>query len=84
MLALAEKGIWGERINAGGGKQNIISLKEFITLAVPDVKLVKGPQGDYGFAFDNSKATRLTKWKPQVLIREKIPVITQNVRQNLN
>jgi hypothetical protein len=39
--------------------------------------------GDYGFAFDNRKANKLTGWKPEILVREKIPVIAENIRRKI-
>ncbi len=77
---LFERKIFSERIHAGGGKRNLISLKEFVSLAEPAVKIKKLAGGDNGFAFDNRKAFRLTGWKPQVLFRDKIPAIVQNIR----
>ena len=39
--------------------------------------------GDVGFAFDISKANQLTGWNPQVLVRDKIPVIAENIRNGI-
>lgn len=78
---LHEKKVFGEKIHAGGGKKNLISLKEFVRLADPNVKIQKAPGGDFGFAFDNRQAHTLTGWEPQILIRDKIPVIVANIRR---
>jgi len=78
-LLYAQK-VFGEKIHAGGGRKNLISLKEFVRLADPQVKIQKAPGGDYGFAFDNRKAQALTGWEPRVLIRDKIPVLVANIR----
>ena len=72
--------VFGERFHAGGGKKNLISLKEFVRIANPQAKIEKAPGGDYGFAFDNRKALKLAGWEPKILIRDKIPVIAENVR----
>ena len=80
MELLCEKRVFGEKIHAGGGEENLISLNEFVRLADPKVEIESVEGGDYGFAFDNSKALKLTGWKPAVGIREKIPVIVDNVR----
>lgn len=77
---LYQKKIFGEKFNAGGGDKNLISLKEFVRVADPKVEIMNAPGGDYGFAFDISKARTLTGWEPKVLIREKIPVILDNIR----
>lgn len=73
---------FGETIHAGGGEQNLISLREFSQLVDPKVEITDADGGDYGFAYDNSKAFNLCGWSPSVLIREKIGVIAQNIRDN--
>jgi nucleoside-diphosphate-sugar epimerase len=81
---LHEKKIFGEKIHAGGGPDNMISLSEFVRIAQPGVSIEPQPGGDYGFAFDNSKASRLTGWEPGILVRDKIPVIADNIRRNIS
>jgi nucleoside-diphosphate-sugar epimerase len=81
MEQLHGKKVFGEKIHAGGGEENLISLREFVLLADPKAQVESVEGGDYGFAFDNSKALKLTGWKPTVRIREKIPVIMENVRR---
>ena len=78
---ICRKKIFGEKFHAGGGKKNYISLKEFVRLANPKVKILKAKGGDYGFAFDISKARKLTGWEPRILLRDKMPVIVENVRR---
>ena len=80
MEQIHERKIFGETFHAGGGKKNLISLKEFVRIADPKIKIQKVPGGDYGFAFDNTKARKLVGWEPQVLVREKIPVMVKNIR----
>ena len=48
MELLYEKRIYGQKIHAGGGKQNMISLLEFVRIANPEVKVEKMP-GDILF-----------------------------------
>lgn len=83
MLLIHEKKTFGEKFNAGGGRKNLISLKEFIRVADPKVTIQKSKGGDYGFAFDNRKAEKLTGWKPKVLVRERIPVVAENIRRGV-
>ena len=83
MVTLHRKKIFGERIHAGGGRRNLISLREFVERANPNVKVERRPGGDYGFAFDIRKALRLTGWQPTILIREKISVIAGNIRRGI-
>ncbi len=80
MELIHEKKAFGEKYHAGGGKKNLISLKEFVRIAEPKVKIQKVAGGDYGFAFDNRKATKLTGWEPKILVREAIPIIAENIR----
>lgn len=77
---LLENKIYGQKINAGGGSDNLLSLNEFVKLVDPKVKVISADGGDYGFAFDVSKALKLVGWKPQVLLRDKVPVISENIR----
>lgn len=79
---LYERRIAGEKIHAGGGENNLISLREFVQLVDHKVNFETAPGNDYGFAFDNSKAFNLTGWSPIVSIRERIPVILKNVLQS--
>lgn len=80
MELIVEKKVFGERIHASGGSQNMISLRELVRLASQDVQIENEPGGDYGFAFDIRKATRLTGWQPAILIRERIPNMAENIR----
>jgi nucleoside-diphosphate-sugar epimerase len=77
---LLENKIYGQKINAGGGPENLLSLNEFVKLVDPKVKVISADGGDYGFAFEISKAFKLVGWKPQVLLRDKVPVISENIR----
>ena len=62
-----------ERVfNAGGGPQNIISLKEIALLANPDCVVAETAGGDFGFAMDIDPAVQRLGWKPQVEVREAI------------
>lgn len=76
-----EKRVFSEKIHAGGGEKNLISLLELVRLVDPQARIESAPGGDYGFAFDNSKAFRLTGWEPRVLVRDRLPVLVDNVRR---
>ena len=84
MELLYEKKVYGHKLHAGGGNQNMISLLEFVHIANPGVKIEKASGGDYGIAFDISKAFKLTGWEPQILMRDKIPVIAENIRRGIS
>jgi nucleoside-diphosphate-sugar epimerase len=80
MVQLYERKVFGEKIHAGGGEKNFISLREIVQIADPQVKITKAEGGDYGFAYDIRKARELADWEPRVLVREKIPVIVGTIR----
>jgi nucleoside-diphosphate-sugar epimerase len=80
MEAIHSSNAWGEKFHAGGGDANMISLLEFVLTANPGVKVEQAPGGDFGFAFDNSKASKMTGWSPRILVRERIPVLVENIR----
>jgi nucleoside-diphosphate-sugar epimerase len=80
MVQLYERRVFGEKIHAGGGEKNFISLKEIVQIADRQVKITKADGGDYGFAYDIRKARELAEWEPRVLVREKIPIIVRNIR----
>ncbi|MFI5360593.1 MAG: NAD-dependent epimerase/dehydratase family protein [Elusimicrobiota bacterium] len=82
--ALAKKNIYGEKLNAGGGRKNILSVREFLDLVDRKASVEKISGGDYGFAFDNRKASRLTGWKPAIMIRDRIATMIENVRRGLS
>jgi nucleoside-diphosphate-sugar epimerase len=80
MEQLYERKAFGEKIHAGGGEKNFISLREIVQIADPQVKIKQGEGGDYGFAYDVRKARELCGWEPRVLVRQRIPVIAGNIR----
>lgn len=84
MQLIHEKKAFGEKFHAGGGKKNLISLKEFVKTVSASVKILKAPGGDFGFAFDNAKARARTGWEPKILVRDRIPVIAENMRRGLS
>ncbi|MBI4424304.1 MAG: sugar nucleotide-binding protein [Elusimicrobia bacterium] len=70
---------FGEKVNAGGGPENVISLLEFVRLAAPGAKLRRLPGGDWGFAFSNRKLRSRLGFTPRVSLRERIPALAANV-----
>lgn len=83
MELLHEKKIYGHKIHAGGGNQNMICLKDFILKANPRANIENISGGDFGFAFDITKANELTGWNPQILVLDKIPVIAENILKGI-
>lgn len=58
--------------NAGGGSQNVISLREIVARANPSCVIQESSGGDFGFAMDISLAEEKLSWKPKVDVREAI------------
>jgi nucleoside-diphosphate-sugar epimerase len=83
MVLLHEKKVVGEKIHASGGKKSLLSLKEFVRVVNPQVEIQEMPGGDYGFAFDNAKAHRLVGWEPEIVFRERLPLMVENIRKGL-
>jgi nucleoside-diphosphate-sugar epimerase len=83
MEKLVETKVCLEKIHAGGGEANLISLREFVQRVDPQVTIQEAPGGDFGFAFANAKATRLTGWVPEVSVRDRIPVLADNIRRGV-
>lgn len=79
---LAARGAYGHKLNAGGGPENVISLRELLELAVPGARVSAQPGGDHGFAFSNRRASELG-WAPRVRVRERLPVLVANARAGL-
>ena len=44
---------------------------------------MRAPGGVYGFPFDVANAIKLKGWVPQILIRDKINVIVENIRRGI-
>ena len=59
--------------NASFGGKNLISLRELALLANPEVQIETQIGGDFGFAMDNALVEEVLGWKPEVLIRDRIP-----------
>ena len=78
-----EKKAYGQRFHAGGGEANLISLLEFVQRGNSQVVVESAGGGDYGFAFDNSKARQLTGWEPSIRVRDRIPIIAENIRAGI-
>lgn len=68
-LRVFEEGVHQVVINAAGGEENIVSLKEICVESNPEVVIEDGSENsDYGFVMDIRKAADLG-WRPQTNIR---------------
>lgn len=79
ILRILKRRAFGEKLNAGGGPENLISVNEFIARAVPGARVRRLPGGDRGFAFNNRKARTLLGFSPRVRVRDRIPALARNV-----
>jgi nucleoside-diphosphate-sugar epimerase len=77
---LAKKA-FGRKLNAGGGRDNVLSLLEFIRLVDRHAQIRFAPGGDFGFAFSNDGAERAVGWRPRILLRERLPLLIENLRK---
>lgn len=70
ILKIYHSNTYGEIFHAGGGSDNIVSLREICELANSDVLIQSGNTShDYGFVMDISKAEGLG-WRPSIKFRE--------------
>ncbi|MDA2969154.1 MAG: NAD-dependent epimerase/dehydratase family protein [Actinomycetota bacterium] len=77
-LKIFEKGIHQIVINAAGGEENIISLKEICIEANPKVVIEDGSENsDFGFIMDIQNAVNLG-WRPRTNIRTWLRGITRS------
>ena len=83
MEKIVESGVKREKFHAGGGEANLITLREFVQRVDPGVVIQEAPGGDFGFAFDNRKATRMTGWAPTILVRDRLATVAENIRNNI-
>jgi nucleoside-diphosphate-sugar epimerase len=79
ILSAHKNNIFGHKFHLGGGENNIITLREFVLLAQKDTVIIESEGSDLGFAFDSSKAFKYTGWTPEILIRDKIKDIINNI-----
>jgi len=81
VLAMAEKNVWGFKMNAGGGLRNAHSIVEILDLIDPKLPREFVPGGDRGFIADNRRARELFGWEPSILVTEEIPRLLERLRR---
>ena len=70
LLRIHEFDAFGEVYHAGGGEDNVLSLRDLCLAANPSVQIEDGPVSeDYGFLFAIDKARRLG-WEPKINVRK--------------
>jgi len=80
---IVAKGIWGVKMNAGGGKENIVSVLEVVKLINPKAKMKIAPGNDFGFAFNNRIVASVCGWAPAIRLRDRLPQIQQTIEKEL-
>lgn len=72
------------KLNADGGKKNLYSLIQIVKFFNSTVKINFENGDDYGFAFTNYLAKNLIGWKPKILIKDKLDLISKNVQNKVS
>ena len=81
ILNSTKKGI---KINAGGGKKNILSILQLLELIDSNSRISYLPGYDYGFAFSNKAAKIEFNWEPEILFQERLPIIKKNQAKGIS
>lgn len=71
---------WNIKLNAGGGKKNILNLNQVYKIIYNEVKIYReiehkinfSTSPDYGFAFNNNIANTVYNWTPKKVFSEEI------------
>ncbi len=74
----------GIKINAGGGKKNILSILQFLELINSNSKISFYPGNDYGFVFSNKAAKKEFSWEPVILFRDRLPIIKEHLKKGIS
>jgi nucleoside-diphosphate-sugar epimerase len=80
IASMAEGRSWGLTMNAGGGLANSISILEYVQLIAPTTQPKFIPNGDLGFIANNRLARDMFKWTPQIMFRERISQVFENLK----
>ena len=74
---------FGVKLNAGGGPENIHSVREVIHMYSPDAEVNESADnGDYGFVFSNKRAEEVFKWHPKFRFTDRVPIILDNIKNS--
>ena len=74
---------FGIKLNAGGGRENTLSVREVIYMYSQDAKVQESADdGDYGFVFSNKRVEQKFNWHPKIRFTDQVPIILENIRKN--
>ena len=73
----------GVQLNAGGGRENVLSVREIVDLIDLDADVHWASGGDHGFVLDISSAEQLVGWRPTIRFAERVETVKRNVRAAL-
>ena len=74
---------FGIKLNAGGGPENIHSVREVIHMYSPDAEVNESADnGDYGFVFSNKRVEEVFKWHPKFRFADRVPIILDNIKNS--
>ena len=74
----------GIKINSGGGKDNVLSILQFLELIDSNSKISNLRGDDYGFVFSNKVVKKEFNWVPEILFRERLPIIKKNLAKGIS
>ena len=75
---------FGVKINAGGGVENTLPVREVIHMYNPNAEVCESADdGDYGFVFSNKLVQEIFQWQPQILFTERVSTILDNIKKRI-
>jgi nucleoside-diphosphate-sugar epimerase len=79
IIKIIESDKFGEKINIGGGPDNLFSVLQIINMVDLNAKIIEAEGNDYGFAFNNRLVMELFNWTPKILFEENLSVLKENL-----
>ncbi len=75
---------FGVKLNAGGGEENTLSVREVIHMYNPVARILESDDdGDYGFVFSNKRVEEIFQWQPQILFTDRAATILDNIKKGI-
>ena len=74
----------GLKLNADGGKKNIISIMQFIELMDSNLEVSFSSSNDYGLVFTNEIARNEFNWEPEIIFQDRLPILKKNLAKGIS
>ncbi len=75
---------FGVKLNAGGGIENTLSVREVIHMYNPNAEICESADdGDYGFVFSNQRVEEIFQWQPKILFTDRVATILDNIKKSI-